>query len=280
MKIDGYTGLYGIVANPIKHSISPKMHNCAFQDLKLNDVYLAFEVDEDMFEDFMKSVKTLNIKGFNVSMPYKTKVISYLDELTDSAKQCGAVNTVKNISGHLVGHITDGEGLYHAILNKGWHVENEKIVLLGAGGAANAIVVELAKQGAKEIIVYNRSVKDKIKEIGTNLNCLFKFELFDENKLKDDLQDAYMLINTTSVGMKPYDDKCLITSVDTLSSQLKIIDIIYNPKETKLLKMAREMNLEYMNGEAMLLYQGASSFIFWTGLNMPIDKVKEELEME
>ena len=280
MKINGYTGLYGIVANPIKHSISPKMHNCAFQELKLNDVYLAFEVNEDKFDDFMRSVKTLNIKGFNVSMPYKTKVLPYLDELTDSAKQCGAVNTVKNRDGHLVGHITDGEGLYKAIINKGWHVENKKIVVLGAGGAANAIVVELAKQGAKEIVVYNRSDKDKLKDIGNKLKCEFKFHLFDEDKLKEDLKDAYMLINTTSVGMKPNEEKCLISSEDTLSSHLKVIDIIYNPKETKLLKMAKEMNLEYMNGEAMLLYQGASSFEFWTGKNMPIDKVKEELEME
>lgn len=278
--IDGYTGIYGIVADPIKHSISPKMHNCAFKELKINDVYLAFELKENQFSDFIRSVKTLNIKGFNVSMPYKTKIIPYLDELTESAKLCGAVNTVKNRDGYLVGHITDGEGLYNAILNKGWHVESEKIVVLGAGGAANAIIVQLACQGAKEIVVYNRSDKAKIREFNKCLKSNIMLKLFDEEKLKNDLKDAYMLIHTTSVGMCPHIDECLITKDDTLSSHLKVIDVIYNPKETKLLKMAKNLGLECMNGEAMLLYQGASSFKFWTGLNMPVDIVKKELGME
>ncbi len=280
MNINGYTGLYGIVAYPIKHSISPKMHTTAFQELGINDVYLAFEIKEDQFDNYMSCVKTLNIKGFNVSMPYKTKIIPYLDELSEASKLCGAVNTVKNNNGYLIGHITDGEGLYQSIINKGWLVGNKKIVVLGAGGAANAIVEELAKKNVKEIVVYNRSDKDKMRELSQTLDCKIRFNLFNEDHLKDDLKDAYMLINTTSVGMSPNEDECLIKDKDTLSSHLKVIDIIYKPKMTKLLKMAKDLGLEYMNGESMLLYQGAAAFKFWTGSDMPIDKVKKELEME
>ena len=280
VKVDGYTGLYGIVANPIKHSISPKMHSYAFHLLHMNDVYLAFEVDEHQLEDFITSVKTLNIKGFNVSMPYKTKIIDYLDELSDSAKLCGAVNTVKNINGYLKGHISDGEGLYQAIINKGWKVENEKVVVLGAGGAATAIIVELAKKGVREIIVYNRSDKKIIHDLNNQFDCHIELKIYNEEMLKDDLKDAYMLIQTTSVGMIPFEDECLIQNVETLSQHLKVIDIIYKPKETKLLKMAKSQGLECMNGEDMLLYQGAVSFEFWTGEKMPVDKMKDYLEME
>ena len=155
-KITGYTGLYGIVANPIKHSFSPMMHNTAFQYLGIDDVYLAFEVEENHFANFITSARILPIKGFNVSMPYKVKILSYLDELTPEAKLCQAVNTVKNDHGKLIGHISDGIGFIKACEEKHWNLHQQKIVVLGAGGAARAIVAALTKQ-AKGIIVYNRS---------------------------------------------------------------------------------------------------------------------------
>ena len=150
MKITGYTGLYGIVANPIKHSLSPLMHNTAFQTLGIDDVYLAFEVEDNNFEAFMKSIRLLHIKGLNVSMPYKVKIIDYLDELTPEAKLCHAVNTVRNDNGKLIGHISDLKGFYLACIQKNWKIKDQKIVVLGAGGAAQAIIVELAMQGVKE----------------------------------------------------------------------------------------------------------------------------------
>lgn len=279
--ITGYTGLYGIVANPIKHSFSPMMHNTAFQVLGIDDVYLAFEVEEENLSNFITSVKTLHIKGFNVSMPYKLKIMNYLDELTQEAKLCQSVNTVKYENGKLIGHISDGKGFYMACLEKGWSIQNQKIVILGAGGAASAIIVELALQGAREIVVYNRSDKPFIRELNEKLNCsIILKSLNDLDELKNDLQDAYLLIQTTNVGMSPYINQCLIPDQSYLPNHLKVADIIYNPKETKLLALAKEKGLEYMNGEGMILYQGAVSFEFWTGQKMPIDEVKQSLGME
>lgn len=279
--ITGYTGLYGIVANPIKHSFSPMMHNTAFQTLGIDDVYLAFEVNEDQLDDYITSVKTLNIKGFNISMPYKIKIMKYLDEMTQEAQLCQAVNTVKNENGKLIGHISDGKGFFMSCVEKGWDIRNQKIVVLGAGGAACAIIVALALQGAKEIIVYNRSDKPFIKELNDKLECPIVLKsLSDLESLKEDLKDTYLLIQTTGIGMEPNTDQCLIPDSSYLPTTLKVADIIYNPLETKLLTMAKEKGLEYMNGEGMILYQGAVSFEFWTGQKMPIPEVKKALGME
>lgn len=279
--ITGYTGLYGIVANPIKHSFSPMMHNTAFQTLGIDDVYLAFEVNESQLSDFITSVRTLNIKGFNVSMPYKIKIMDYLDGITQEARLCHAVNTVKYENNRLIGHISDGKGFFMSCEEKGWFIQNQKIVVLGAGGAACAIIVEAALQGAKEIIVYNRSDKPFIRELNEKLECPIVLKSLSHlDELKEDLKDTYLLIQTTNVGMAPNSEGCLIPDESYLPKQLKVADIIYNPKETKLLTMARKKVLEYMNGEGMILYQGAVSFEFWTKQKMPIKEVKKALEME
>lgn len=281
MKIDGKTGLYGIVADPIKHSISPLMHSTAFEALGINDVYLAFEIKKEQLEDYIQSVRTLNIKGFNVSMPYKTTILPYLDELTFEAQLCKAVNTVKNENGRLIGHISDGKGFFLGCQEKGWSVKDEKVVVLGAGGAAISIIVEAALQGAKEIVVYNRSDKPIIKELAKQLNCLLVLKSFDDmEQLRDDLKNTYLLIQATNVGMHPNVEGNLIPNEDFLPQDLKVADIIYNPEETQLLKMCKHKGLEYVNGKNMILYQGAVSFEFWTGRKMPIDIVKKALEME
>lgn len=279
--ITGYTGLYGIVANPIKHSFSPMMHNTAFQTLGIDDVYLAFEVSEDQLDNYITSVKTLNIKGFNISMPYKIKIMKYLDEMTQEAQLCQAVNTVKNENGKLIGHISDGKGFLMSCIEKGWDIRDQKIVVLGAGGAACAIIVALALQGAKEIVVYNRSDKPFIRNLNEQLECpIILKSLSDLDSLKQDLKDTYLLIQTTGIGMEPHANQCLIPDSSYLPKTLKVADIIYNPLETKLLTMAKEKGLEYMNGEGMILYQGAVSFEFWTGQKMPIQEVKKALGME
>ena len=278
-EITGYTGLYGIVATPIKHSFSPMMHNTAFEKLNINDVYLAFDILEDQLENFIISAKTLPIKGFNVSMPYKQKIIPYLDHLTKEAKLCQAVNTVKYENGQLIGHITDGKGFFMSCHERGWDVKNQKVVVLGAGGAANAIIVEASMQQAREIIVYNRSDKPFIRKLNTQLQTPITLKLLKNlDELKEDLKDAYLLIQTTSVGMMK--DECIIPNKDFLPSNLKVADIIYKPKMTKLLQMAKQLGLEYMNGEGMIVYQGAVSFEYWTGQHMPIADVKKALHME
>lgn len=279
--ITGYTGLYGIVANPIKHSASPMMHNTAFKELGMDDVYLAFEVENKELANFITSVKTLGIKGFNVSMPYKVKIMEYLDELTQAATLCKAVNTVVQKEGKLIGHITDGIGFIEACIEKGWDIKNKKVTILGAGGAATAIIVQAALSGAKEIAVYNRSDKPYIEVLNQKLDCpIILKKLADLSSLKKDIQDSYLLVNTTNVGMAPNEEACILPDSTYLVKGLKVADIIYNPKMTKLLEMAKSQGLEYMNGQGMILYQGAESFAFWTGQKMPIDEVKKALEME
>lgn len=278
--ITGYTGLYGVVANPIKHSFSPMMHNTAFQTLGINDVYLAFEVTKDQLDDYITSVKTLPIKGYNISMPYKQDMMKYMDELTTQARLAKSINTVKNENGKLIGHITDGEGFVMACRDKGWGIAKHKIVVLGAGGAASAIIISLALAGAKEIVVYNRSDKPFIKELNKKLDCPITLKKIDQESIKEDLKDTYLLVNTTSVGMAPHPEGCIIESADMLPDGLKVADIIYNPKETKLLSYARQRGLDYMNGERMIVYQGACSFKFWAGKDMPIHEVKVALGME
>ena len=279
MNINGYTTLYGIVANPIKHSISPLMHNCSFEHLGINSVYMAFEIQKDDLKSFVQSVKTLDIKGFNVSMPFKKEIIQYLDDLSEEAKLCQAVNTVKNIDGKLIGHISDGEGFVLSCLNKGWNIRDKKFVVLGAGGASQSMIVSLIRHGASEVIVYNRSHKDFIEELDKHSDTHIVLKnLYDKESLKKDLRDAYMLINTTSLGMNK-DDECIIDE-SYLIQNIKVYDIIYKPKETKLLTLAKNMNLQYCNGIDMLIYQGAISFKYWTGYNMPIDLVKNKIEGE
>lgn len=279
--ITGYTGLYGIVANPIKHSASPMMHNTAFQELKMNDVYLAFEVEKKELSNFVTAVITLGIKGFNVSMPYKVEIMQYLDELTPAASLCKAVNTVLNKEGRLIGHITDGVGFMQACYDNGWDSRGKKITILGAGGAATAIIVQAALDGVKEIVVYNRSDKPYIQELNKQLESHIVLKsLADKESLKEDIKDSYMLVNTTNVGMAPNIDDCILPDESYLSEGLKVVDIIYNPKMTKLLEMAKNKGLEYSNGQGMIVYQGAESFHFWTGKQMPIKEVKVALEME
>ena len=279
--ITGYTGLYGIIASPIKHSFSPMMHNTAFQKLGINDVYLAFEIEEEQLPVFIKSIPVLAIKGFNVSMPYKVKIMEYLDELTPVASLCKAVNTVAYRDGKLIGHITDGVGFMQSCIDKGWDVRDKKIVVLGAGGAATAIIVQAALDGVKEIVVYNRSDKSFIQELNDKLEASIVLKkLSNKEAIKKDLQDSYLLVNTTSVGMEPNVNECIIPDSSYLSNAIKVADIIYHPKMTKLLQMAKDKNLEYINGEGMIVFQGAESFKFWTGKEMPISDVKQALEME
>ncbi len=279
MFINGYTNLYGIVANPIKHSISPLMHNTSFKHLGINSIYMAFEIQKDHLESFIQSVRTLDIKGFNVSMPFKEEIIPYLDELSEEARLCQAVNTVKNSDGKLIGHISDGEGFILSFKEKNWAIDGHKFVVLGAGGACKSIVASLAKYNAKEIVVYNRRYKSFIDEMNEHFDTLITYkDLYDKESLKKDLSDAYMLINTTSIGMNE-SDECLIDE-SFLSDSIKVYDIIYKPLETKLLTLAKNKNLDYMNGINMLIYQGAVSFKYWTGHDMPIDIVKNKIEGE
>ena len=282
-QITGHTGLMCLLGSPCRHSISPMMHNKSFESLGLDYRYLAFEVDEETLETAVSGLKAIGARGFNLTMPCKNKMLSLCDALSPAAKLIGAVNTVVNDNGVLTGHNTDGIGYMQSVKDAGFDIIGKKMVLLGAGGASTAILVQAAIDGVKEISVFLRSTSrfyERAKTIADELQketgCKIKLcEFSDHELLRDELADSTILVNGTSIGMAPNVDDCPIPNADILPDGLIVSDIIYNPKETKLLAMAREKGLPHFNGTYMLLYQGAEAFRLWTGCDMPVDLIKE-----
>lgn len=281
-RIKGTTDLLGLIGYPIKHSKSPHMHNTAFEALGLDYVYLAFEVEDGYIKEALEALKTLGAKGGNITMPHKTKVVEFLDDISPDAKIIGSVNTIKiDENKKVMGYNTDGRGLVKALEEEKVDFKGKKIVMAGAGGAAKAVATQLAFEGAGEIVLFNRTLASA-ELITSNINkniptCLARSEAMDEEKLVNEIQDAAILINTTSIGMKATLNEAIISSADQLPKDLFVCDIVYDPDETKLLRLAKEAGCEYMNGLMMMIYQGAIAFNIWTGKDMPIDLIKKEI---
>lgn len=285
-RITGHTELIGLIATPIRHSISPEMHNSAFRALGLDYAYLAFEVDKEDLQNVITGLKALKVRGFNVSMPYKQGIIPYLDHLSKEAKLIGAINTVVNDHGILTGYNTDGTGLMEALRNNHQDPKDKKIIIVGCGGAATAITIQAAIDGAKEIIIYNKkdqyyqNALETAKKVKENTDCQIQVKHLDDLvSLKEDMHHSDIFINATSMGMKPHDNMSYIPSSDYFKEDLFVVDIIYNPKETRLLQLAKEANCQTINGIPMLIYQGATAFKLWTGQDMPVDIVRKELQL-
>ena len=282
-QITGHTGLMCLLGNPCKHSISPMMHNKAFEALGLDYRYLAFEVNETTLKTAVEGLKALGARGFNLTMPCKNQMVSLCDELSPAAKLIGAVNTVVNNNGILTGHNTDGIGYMQSVKDAGFDIIGKKMTLLGAGGAATAILVQAALDGVSEISVFLRKTSRfyeraeiTAKALMKETNCKIKLCDFNDTELlRHELADSAILVNGTSIGMAPDVDACPIPSADVLPDGIIVSDIIYNPKETKLLTIAREKGLPYFNGTYMLLYQGAEAFRLWTGCEMPVELIKK-----
>ena len=282
-QITGHTGLMCLLGSPCRHSISPMMHNKAFESLGLDYRYLAFEVNETTLKTAVEGLKALGARGFNLTMPCKNQMVSLCDELSPAAKLIGAVNTVVNNNGILTGHNTDGIGYMQSVKDAGFDILGKKMTLLGAGGAATAILVQAALDGVSEISVFLRKTSRfyeraeiTAKALMEETNCKIKLcDFNDPELLRHELADSAILVNGTSIGMAPDVDACPIPSADLLPDGIIVSDIIYNPKETKLLTMAREKGLPYFNGTYMLLYQGAEAFRLWTGCEMPVELIKK-----
>ena len=283
--ITGYTQLTGLLGSPVKHSISPMMHNTGFQALGLDFVYLCFDVNEETLEDAVKGLRTLHVKGFNLTMPNKNKILEYLDELSPAARLIGAVNTVENREGKLIGHNTDGIGFMRAVREQDIDVAGKCITLMGIGGAATAICTQAALDGAGRIYVFARMtskylprMKELIRRLKKETGCeILLCDNEDKDRLKKSLRESVLLVNATSVGMAPDEEGCILPAKDYLHEGLAVGDIVYNPWETRLLRMAKEAGCKGFNGYAMLLYQGAEAFRIWTGRDMPVEVVREKL---
>lgn len=282
-EITGHTRLTGLLGSPVSHSISPMMHNEAFRQLGLDFVYLAFDVGTDTLEKAVEGLRALNVRGFNLTMPDKNRMSELCDKLSPAAEIIGAVNTVVNDNGIFTGYTTDGIGYMRAVADAGHDIIGKKMTLLGAGGAATAVLVQAALDGVSEISVF--SIRDSFFEraertvaaLNERTNCkvtLYDFE--DESILRREIGDSAILTNGTSVGMAPNTDRSIITDSTMFHKDLIVSDVIYNPRETKLLKLAKEAGCATFNGLYMLLYQGAEAFKLWTGQDMPVSLIKEK----
>ena len=286
-RISGHTELIGLIANPIRHSTSPKMHNEAFAKLGLDYVYLAFEVGNEELEDTIKGFRAMKVRGSNVSMPNKTVVHKYLDKLSPAAELCGAVNTIVNDNGILTGHITDGIGCMMALKDAGVDVIGKKITIVGAGGAATAIEVQAALDGVAEISIFNAkdnffvNAEKTAEKLNSKTDCKVNvFDLADLEKLKEEIASSVLFINATGMGMKPLEGKTYIPDKSFFRPDLTVLDIVYIPAETALLKLAKEAGCRTLNGLGMMLFQGAAAFKLFTGKDMPIEYMKEVLNIK
>ena len=266
MVIDTNTRLYGVVGNPLTHTLSPALHNAAFAALGLNALYLAFETRD--IEGAMKGMRALGLKGLSVTRPFKSEVIPWLDEVEEQARQIGAVNTVVNQGGRLTGFNTDADGALQA-LERRMDLPGKTALILGAGGAARAIGFALKKTGV-HLTIANRS-RERGEALAKTLDCAYR-PWTEAAGIPADL-----IIQTTPVGLHPVEDQSPLPA-EALTKEMTVMDIIYNPLETRLLRLAREQGCVTINGLEMFIAQGAEQFRRWTGLEPPLRVMKEAVE--
>lgn len=276
MIITGKTRACGVIGDPINHSLSPIIQNAAFEAVDLNFVFLAYKVKTSGLEDAVNGARALNIRGLNVTMPHKTRIIDFLDRIDLSAQIIKSVNTVLNKENLLFGFNTDGVGALRALKENGVEPKGRKVLLLGAGGAARAVAYTLAKE-ADELVVLNRTVKSShnlAKLLEKTVGKKVVAGSLSISDIQRNLQDSDILINATSLGMKPKPQESPVP-IKLLRRDLSVMDIVYNPIETRLIKDAKSIGAVVIGGIEMLIYQGAASFEIWTGKSAPIQVMKK-----
>ncbi len=279
-RITGTTSLLCLFGCPVGHSGSPAMYNFSFRHDGIDCAYLCFEVKEEEMEDAVKAARLFHMRGFNLTMPCKNVTAKLVDALSPAARIVGAVNTVVNDNGKLIGYMTDGAGFVRNLKEHGVDVKAKKLVVAGAGGAATAIQVECALTGAAGISVFNRRSPSFDRALGTAEKlkteapacAVHIIDLEDKEALKAEIASADILVNATSVGMKPREDGSIIEDTSVFRPDLVVADIVYNPLETRLMREAKACGCKkVIGGEGMLLWQGAVNYKLFTGLEMPVE---------
>lgn len=290
--ITGHTELVGLMAYPIRHSQSPTTHNLAYDKIGADVVQLAFEVDQDSLAEAVQSIRALKMLGSNISMPNKTVVHQYLDEVDEAARLCGAVNTVVNVrdetgkvTGYLKGYNTDGMGYWQALDEEGIAFRGKKLALIGTGGAAAAIAVRGALEGVGEIHIFN--IRDKFYARGEEIVDIINHgtpckaemhDLADKALLKGLMQKADLFCDATGVGMHPLEELSNIPDPSFFRPELVVTDTVYAPRETVMMKQAREAGCKRVyNGMGMMLYQALIAIQLYTGKEVPAEYMKEKL---
>ena len=269
----------GLIGYPLSHSVSPAMHNAAFKKLGLDCEYSLFEVEPKDLKEAVEGMRALHITGFNVTVPHKEAVVPLLDEVTEIARVIGAVNTVQNQDGKLIGYNTDGAGFIESLINdakikpKGKHA-----IILGAGGASRAVAVMLAESGAKTITITDIET-EKAKELAEYVDSYFDTSCDNVEVNSKDLQrsidQAEILVNCTPLGMAPKVDASPLVNNIELSKNIMVYDLVYNPAETKLMKTAKAAGAKVCSGLGMLVYQGALALTLWTGEEAPVEIMRK-----
>lgn len=268
------TKYVGILGFPLSKSLSPKLHNACFRKLGLDYLYLPIEVREERFlEKIFEGMFYFNFVGFNITIPWKERVVQFLDELDESASLCKSVNTIALKNGKLIGYNTDGKGFMISFIEAFEESPNGKnILILGAGGSARSISVEMLRNGAESLVVVNRSI-ERGEKLVRDLNSLFpgKSRFIPLSKLRVGMaKDFDIVINTTSVGMYSSKEESLLCEKDFRTGQL-VCDIVYDPPKTKMLEYAENAGAKILSGKGMLVYQAALAFKIWTNLEPDID---------
>lgn len=286
-RISGHTKLFCLIGSPVGHSGSPAMYNYSFERTGVDAAYLAFDIPLEKTGEAVQALKTLNVGGFNITMPCKTAVADYLDDRSPAAQLIGACNTVTiDENGKLTGHNTDGIGFVRNLHEHGVEVKGKKLVVMGAGGAATAICVQTALDGAAEIAIFNRKDEGTFYANGENTvaklaqavpGCKVSIQpLEDSAALKAAVDNCDILVNATKVGMKPLDDQSLVDPA-LFRPDLVVADTVYNPRETRMIQEAKAAGCKVaVGGIGMLLWQGVAAFKLYTGKDMPAQEVLEK----
>ena len=280
--INNNTKIVGVIGHPIKHTLSPVMHNYAYNKLNLDYIYLPFDISSTGLHDSLKGMVALGIRGFNVTLPHKERITEYMDELSDSAKIVGAVNTVVNDNGKLIGYNTDVTGIIKTLESFKDDIKGTTVSVLGAGGAARSVIYTLINHfNVKKINIINRTIEkaESLKDYFSS-KMLFKkiktYELIPPD-VTEVLAKSKLIINTSSIGMSPKEDDSPTTIPESFNKKQIVFDIVYNPENTKFLTLAKEQGATTINGLKMFVEQGARSFELWTNETMPTDEILELL---
>lgn len=272
--ITSKTQMVGLLGHPVQHSQSPAMHNKAFDQMQLNFAYAAFDVSPKLLSEAIAGIKGLALRGVNVTIPHKVAVMPLLDEIDPLAKRIGAVNTVVNENGKLIGYNTDGLGYVRSLVEEtGIQLAEQTVTMLGAGGAARAVAFTLAEKQVKEIRIINRS-REKALQLAEHLQPLVPTKAIEPQDAMTAIADSTLLINTTSIGMFPLVEEMPVPA-QWLHERLTVSDLIYNPLETKLLAMSRQLGAKTHSGVGMFINQGALAFELWTGVQAPTELMRE-----
>ena len=284
-KINHETQIVGILGHPIKHSYSPQMHNMTFENQNLNCIYLPFDIPASNLKDALKSLITLGIKGVNVTIPHKERIIQYLDHVSEAASSVGAVNTIVNQSGQLFGYNTDVDGIIETLLPFKNDIAKSSVTVIGAGGAARAVLYTLIRHfKVGKINIINRteerseSLKDYFLE-KMHFNNIDVYELMAKENVEV-YNSSKLIINATSIGLFPNIDDTPTDLDDSFNPNQIVFDLIYNPLKTKFLKIAESKGATIINGLKMFVVQGAKSYELWTDKTMDVDKTLNELKKQ